>query len=100
MAALFGFQAILSRLRQGHAGVRSLMDNSPLLIMRGETILDDNLRHAKMTRADLYAKLREANVLRLDEVRVAVLEQTGDVSVLHGKREVEVCLLEGVRDRP
>ena len=37
-----------------------------------------------MTEADLRAKLREANVLAMDEIRAVVMESTGDVSVLHG----------------
>ncbi|WP_420433812.1 YetF domain-containing protein [Hyphobacterium sp.] len=50
-----------------------------------------------MTEADLYAKLREANVLEMSAVRAAVLEQTGDVSVLHGDTSLDNAILDGVR---
>ena len=65
--------------------------------MEDGAFLDHNLTMAKLTRADLLGKLREANVLRLDEVRAVVFEPTGDISVLHGDRTVQDDLLEGVR---
>ena len=73
------------------------MDNAPLLIMQDGEVLEENLNAAKMTRADLMAKLREANVLQLRDVRAVVFEQTGDVSVLHGDADVDGEILQGVR---
>ena len=49
-----------------------------------------------MARSDLVAKLREANVLDLKQVRAVVLETTGDVSVLHGDVLDEI-LVENVK---
>jgi uncharacterized membrane protein YcaP (DUF421 family) len=62
-------------------------------------MLDDVLRREGVTRADVLAKLREANVLRMEEVRAVVLESTGDISVLHADDDTELqdVLLEGVR---
>ncbi len=99
LTALFVVQVLLSRLRTRVKRVEELMDNTALLLMRNGEILADNLAHAKMTRDDLFGKLREANVLRLEDVRAAVFEVTGDVSILHGDTLDEV-LLEGVRRRP
>ena len=42
------------------------------------------MRHARITRDDLYAKLREANVTSFDQVHAVIAETTGDISVLHG----------------
>ena len=50
-----------------------------------------------MTRSDVLAKLREANVLAMTDVRAVVLETTGDISVLHGDAQVDDILLAGVR---
>jgi uncharacterized membrane protein YcaP (DUF421 family) len=69
--------------------------------MAGSDILRDNLRAAQMTEGDLYAKLREANVTQLEQVRAVVMESTGDVSVLHadeGDPDLDADLLHGVRD--
>lgn len=52
--------------------------------------------------SDLMAKLREANVIQLDEVLAVVLESTGDMSVLHSseKNQIAEKLIEGVEGIP
>jgi uncharacterized membrane protein YcaP (DUF421 family) len=84
LVALFLVQSVLANLRAGNGRIEDAVDNAPLLLMEGETVFEDNLRRAKMTRSDLIGKLREANVLDPNEVRAVVFEATGDVSVLHG----------------
>ena len=59
--------------------------------MREQTVLQDNLDRAKISRSELHAKLREANVWSYDQIIGVVLETTGDVSVLH--RTVEDATL-------
>ncbi len=58
-------------------------------------ILDDALTRTRIARGDLLAKLREANVSDVSQVRAALLETTGDVSILHGEA-MEETLLNGV----
>ena len=65
--------------------VQSLVDNSPLLLMDGDKIIDANLRKARVTESDLRSKLREANVTELSQVKAVIFETTGDISVLHEK---------------
>lgn len=74
------------------------IDNTPLLLMDGPTILHDNLRKARVTEADLRSKLREANVLQLSQVQAVVFETTGDISVLHSSRDqkIDSWILENV----
>ena len=101
LAALFAIQYVLSFLRARIDGVTRTVDNAPLLVMAGPDILRGNLRAAQMTEGDLYAKLREANVTQLEQVRAVVMESTGDVSVLHadeGEPDLDADLLHGVRD--
>ncbi len=62
---------------------KEMIDNSPLLLMDGETILHQNLKKARVAESDLRSKLREANVIEIKEVRAVVFETTGDISVLH-----------------
>lgn len=82
LAALFGIQHLVQRWRL-HGG-SAVVDNDPLLLMRGDQVQWDAMRSAGITADDLRGKLREANVLSYDQVRAVVLESTGDVSVLHG----------------
>ncbi|WP_405369504.1 DUF421 domain-containing protein [Nonlabens sp. Asnod2-A12] len=79
--------------------VEEVMDNSPMLLMKDGKVLHDNLEKTKVTENELRGKLREANVLRLSEVRAVVLETTGDVSVIHtsGDEELEDYIMKDVR---
>lgn len=98
LGSLLLFQAVVALVRRRVAGVSEAIDNDPLLLMAGGRVLEDNLRAARITRSDLHAKLREANVLHPAQIKAVVLETTGDVSVLHGDEELDLDLLAGVRD--
>lgn len=101
LAWLYALQYGLSQLRQHSTTVRTAVDNRPVLLMDGDRMLEAAMDRAGVTRSDILAKLREANVLRFDQVRAVVLESTGDISVLHAPAddpvELEDALLEEVR---
>ena len=61
---------------------QKLLDNEPLYLMIGPNILDRNLARTHISREELHAKLREANVWSYSQVIGVVLETTGDVCVL------------------
>ena len=101
LGALFLLQHAVATFRIQSRAVAGAVDNRPLLIMAGTEILRENLRKARMTEEDLYAKLREANVCRLEQVRAVIAESTGDVSVMHADPDappLDVRVLKGVRD--
>lgn len=95
---LYFIQWIASKLRRIEA-LKKMLDNTSLLLMDKSEILHHNLKKANVTEDDLKAKLREANVLNLAEVRAVVFESTGDISVLHtndANKELEDWLLTDV----
>ena len=96
VGALLATQTTIALLRQ-RTSAGEIVDNTPMVLMRDGQFIDDALRHTRVTRADVLAKLREANAIRLDQVHAVVLESTGDVSVLHGGGPVDDLLLDGVR---
>lgn len=96
IGGIFLAQFLLAWTRRQSDGFENAIQNQPVLLMREGEILPDALRQTRVARDDLMAKLREANVLDMSKVRAAVLETTGDVSVLHGDTLAEV-LLSGVR---
>ena len=96
MAALLGVQLVVARLRIVSDRFETIIQNAPLLLMRDGRILSEALVASRVAEDDLVAKLREANVLEMKDVRAVVLETTGDISVLHGDR-LEEWLLDGVR---
>lgn len=100
LAMLFILQMVVARLRGKSKTVIYAVDNQPLLLMRGSEILDENMKEAKVTEDDLRAKLREANVTHLSQVKAVVMEATGDISVLHNQdteHTLDDLLLKNVR---
>tara|TARA_R110000823_G_scaffold315691_1_gene450132 strand:+ start:117632 stop:118156 length:525 start_codon:yes stop_codon:yes gene_type:complete len=81
---IFAMQ-MLAALSRRWKPFRKAIDNSPLLLMDGSLILDDNLRKARVSEGDLRSKLREANILSLSEVKAVIFETTGDIIVIHSK---------------
>jgi uncharacterized membrane protein YcaP (DUF421 family) len=98
-AGLYAVQAIISLARLRLAPLRSVIDNKPLLLMEGDRIDEANLREARLTREDLIAKLRLANVRDPSQVRAVVFETTADVSVITGDpgQAIHPMLMENVR---
>lgn len=96
IVSLLTLQAATALLRQ-RTGFSAVVDNVPVLLMANGQFVDNALRASRVTRSDVYAKLREANVIALDKALAVVLESTGDVSVLHGDGPLDRRLLDGVR---
>jgi len=86
-AVLFGHWC-LTRLRQ-FPSVAQLLEHSPRLLVAQGRVLDDELRRCGLTRSDLYGLLRRQGVEDLGEVRFAIFEQRGQLSVIrHAERSV------------
>ncbi|MBZ6378070.1 DUF421 domain-containing protein [Pacificimonas flava] len=96
LVALFLVQFVIARIRKSSDSVEDALQNQPAILMRDGRILHEALSATRVTETDLIAKLREANVLHMDEVRAVVLETTGDISVLHGEH-LEERLLAGTK---
>lgn len=99
IASLLGAQWLIAQVRRRRWGSR-LVDNEPALLMRHGEFIDDALARTRVTRDDVLAKLRAANVARLEDIDAVVLETTGDITVLHGRRTSNTAtdaLLRGVR---
>lgn len=95
IAALLGVQFVVALMRNRSDTVEAIIQNDPVLLMRNGVILEQALTATRVAESDLIAKLREANVLDVSQVRAVVLETTGDISVLHGDN-LQDRLLSGV----
>ena len=71
-------------LRSRFAGVRRWLDNRPVLLIAHGEIVQENLRRVRVSEDDLTVRLRAANVHRLAQVRAAIMEPTGNISILTG----------------
>ena len=99
IAVLLGCQFIIARLRQSSPKFSATFQNDPVLLMRDGEIIQSALDATRVSKDDVIAKLREANVMKFTEVRAVVLETTGDISVLHGN-SLDDRLLKGVSQDP
>lgn len=100
LAIMYALQLGLAIMRR-FSTVRSMVDNPPMLLMDGQKILHDNLKKCRVTEDDLRSKLRQANVLKCDQIRAVVFEATGNIAVLHTKDkdiEIEDWLLKNVQN--
>ncbi|QXP54886.1 DUF421 domain-containing protein [Cellulophaga sp. HaHa_2_95] len=97
LVMVYGLQLAAAYLRR-YEPFRKLIDNQPTLLMDGSTIIKENLRKVRVTEGDLRSKLREANVVKLSEVKAVIFETTGDMVVLHKSNEddIDPWLLEDV----
>lgn len=97
LVVLYATQWTIAQLRRRTTWGTKIVDNEPIALMAEGEFFQANLTAARVTEEDVYAKLREANVLRLSDVRMVVLETTGEVSVLHGDGPVDEAILADVR---
>ena len=86
---IYLLQLIAAYLRRWNF-FQNLIDNTPLLLMIGSSIISENLEKARVTESDLRSKLREANVTQLSQVKAVIFETTGDIVVLHSSDELEI----------
>lgn len=94
--SLLAVQWVIAQFRRRSIGGR-IVDNRPILLVRDGEFVDDALDAARVTRSDVYARLRGENVHSMSQVLAVVLETTGDISVLHGDDTLEPELFDNVR---
>ena len=90
LVSIIGFQTLFSFLVRKVDIFKELFTNKPQIIMWNGKILHDKLKKCNVGQDDLIAKLREANVHNFNEVKAAIFESTGDVSVIHNKEDKEI----------
>ena len=97
LAIIFLLRFVLSFARSRLRIATKLVDNKPILLIDDGEVLHDNLKKVRMSEHDLLSKLREPHVFELKNVRAAVLESGGDVSVLRGDGEIDDYIMKDVQ---
>lgn len=99
LGGIIAFQSLFALLVRKSDRFKKIATNNPILLMKDGHIIYKNLKATNMGEDDLIAKLREANVFNLKEVHAAILESTGDVSILHtdGDKQLQDKILQGVK---
>ncbi len=99
MASVLSFQRLIAALRIRSHKFRKTIENEPILLMTRGTFHYDAMADVRVTEADMWAKLRQANITNKEDVEAMILETTGDFSILHGA-EIKGGLLEHVQRGP
>lgn len=58
------------------------VEGVPLLLVHSDHLVESNLRRANISREELFSNLRSQGVFAVTDVRAAVLEPSGKLSVL------------------
>jgi uncharacterized membrane protein YcaP (DUF421 family) len=85
--ATFAFWAsVLSWVTYLSRRAELFLDGQPRVIVRDGRILRENLRHDRLTEAEIQSEMRLAGIAHVRDVSWAILERTGKMSFI--KREV------------
>jgi len=75
----------IARLVVANKSAERLIEGAPTLLIHNGKCIEKNLRRELLTRDELMAALRRQGILSMDEVHVALLEETGAITAV--KRE-------------
>jgi uncharacterized membrane protein YcaP (DUF421 family) len=64
------------------ARVRLISEGEPIILIHDGQIVEANLRRERLTRGDLEEEAREQQLTSLDQVRWAILEDGGAISII------------------
>lgn len=97
---LYALQTVIAFMRQKWNVVGDIVDHNPILLIDQGKIIDENLKHVRITRYELNAKLRGEGITDYNQVWAAVLEASGTISVMKRNspdQKFDDALLKGVR---
>jgi Predicted membrane protein len=73
---------LAARLTLVNRPLRKLIEGSPTVVVENGRILDHNMKGMRFDMDELMGQLREKGVLDLAEVQYAILETTGNLSII------------------
>lgn len=81
IALLVLIGALVAKIEARSERFRRLLESEPTVLVQAGCVLEAGLKSERVSRGELYSELREAGVEQLGQVRVAILELSGRVSV-------------------
>jgi uncharacterized membrane protein YcaP (DUF421 family) len=87
-ATLVGLNWVVGDLTYKSKRAEAIIEGRPELLIHDGKLFEKALEHCKITRHELMSALREAGCARVEDVRAAMLENDGSVSVIP-KNEVK-----------
>lgn len=74
---------VLNRVTSRSHQARRLLEGSPTLLVHDGKVLDQAMRKQQVSVNDLFSALRQEGIDSLGEVRYAILELDGKISIIH-----------------
>jgi uncharacterized membrane protein YcaP (DUF421 family) len=81
-AVIIGLNFLVAKLTFRHKRLERLVENFPTVIVKHGHVIHANLSREHMSMAELRAALRKEGIATMSEVRYAILEEDGHVSVI------------------
>jgi uncharacterized membrane protein YcaP (DUF421 family) len=72
----------VARLTTANKRFERLIEGAPTLLVHNGKVIEEHLRRELITRDELMAALPRQGILTIDEVRVALLEETGAITAV------------------
>ena len=83
VCTLVGADIVLSILKQKFPAVDSILDGQAVILIQDGKVLHDRLERERVDTADILESARlQLGIESLDQVRLAVLERNGRISVI------------------
>lgn len=90
VATIAGWNYVLDSMSFHFPAVRRLVQPPPLALVQNGKLQRKAMRQELITADELQSKLREQGIENLDEIKIAYLEEDGEISVLrHDSKEPE-----------
>lgn len=81
VALLVLIGALVAKMEARSERFRSLLESQPTVLVEAGHLLEENLKSERISQGELFSELRENGVEQLGQVRMAILELSGRVSV-------------------
>jgi uncharacterized membrane protein YcaP (DUF421 family) len=83
VGTLIGMSFIFSQLKEHSERMDRLLDDVPLVVLKDGKMLEERCLRARIDEGDILSSARELQGLeRLDEIKYAVLETSGVISII------------------
>lgn len=90
--ALVGFELLMSTLTLRNNKLRRVISGNPIVIIKDGQILQKEMARLRFSLDDLMEALRQQSIFDVEDVYYAVVETTGNVSILQKKDKLTVTL--------
>jgi uncharacterized membrane protein YcaP (DUF421 family) len=83
IATLMGLDLLLSHLKHRFPGLDPVIDSVPLVVVADGKLIEERAGHERVDLEDVLAAAREKHGLeRLEQIKYAVLERSGGLSII------------------